>query len=306
MTYYHNSVLLKECIEKLNIKNDGIYLDCTLGGAGHSSEILKEIENGLLIGIDRDSDALKYSMDKLKGIGRNFVLAKSNFKDFNYLLDELQIDKIDGAIIDLGVSSYQLDSAERGFSYRFEADLDMRMDKSQKLDASFIVNNYTQNKLEDIFYKNAEERWAKRIAKFIVENRPIKSTSELVRIIKAAIPKAKRENKHPAKKVFQAIRIEVNNELNILEETIINIVNRLSVGGRLLVISFHSIEDRIIKNTFKNLSKSCICPKEFPICTCNKTSKVKIITNKPIYPSYKEMQFNSRSRSAKLRIAQRI
>ncbi len=305
MDYKHTSVLLDECIDKLNIKKDGVYLDLTLGGAGHSSEILKRLENGLLIGIDRDEEALKNSLDRLKAISPNFVLAKANFKDFDMILDELEIEKIDGVLMDLGVSSYQLDNVDRGFSYHTNSILDMRMDQSQKIDAQYIVNNYSEEELSRIIKEYGEENWAARIAKFIVEERPLKTTEDLVNVIKKAVPASARDNKHPARRTFQAIRIAVNDELNIIDKTIEKIVDRLNEKGRLLVISFHSLEDRIVKEKFKFLEKSCICPPEYPVCNCNKEKQVKIVTKKPIVASDKELEDNSRSRSAKLRIIEK-
>ncbi len=305
MDYNHKSVLLNECIEELNIKKDGVYLDLTVGGAGHSSEILKRIENGLLIGIDRDEEALSNSLSRLKKISPNFILAKANFKDFEVVLDELEIKKIDGVLIDLGVSSYQLDNPDRGFSFHSDSVLDMRMDQSQKKDAQYVVNNYPEEELTRIIRDYGEEKWAARIAKFIVDRRPLKTTMDLVSAIKAAVPAAARDKKHPARRTFQALRIEVNDELNIIEETIEKIVGRLSDEGRLLVISFHSLEDRIVKDSFKNMASSCICPPEYPICTCNKKSEVKIVTKKPIIASDEELEVNSRSRSAKLRIIEK-
>ncbi len=305
MDYNHKSVLLNECIDELNIKSDGVYLDLTVGGAGHSSEILKRIDNGLLIGIDRDEEALNSSLVRLKEISPNFILAKANFKDFEVVLDELEIKKIDGALIDLGVSSYQLDNPDRGFSFHSNSVLDMRMDQSQKKDAQFVVNNYSEEDLTRIIREYGEEKWAARIAQFIVDRRPLKTTQDLVDAIKAAVPAAARDKKHPARRTFQALRIEVNDELNIIEGTIEKIVGRLNDEGRLLVISFHSLEDRIVKDSYKKMASDCICPPEYPICTCDKKSEVKIVTRKPIVASDEELEVNSRSRSAKLRIIEK-
>ncbi len=305
MEYNHKSVLLDECIDKLNIKKDGIYLDLTVGGAGHSSEILKRIDNGLLIGIDRDEEALNNSLKRLKDISPNFVLAKANFKDFELILDELEIDKVDGVLMDLGVSSYQLDNPDRGFSYHNNSALDMRMDQSQKKDAQHILNNYSQDDLTRIIRNYGEEKWAARIAEFIVKKRPLRTTEELVSVIKAAVPASARDKKHPARRTFQALRIEVNDELDVIDKTIENVVGRLNNDGRLLVISFHSLEDRIVKETFKKLSSDCVCPPEYPICQCDKKSEVKILTRKPIVASDMELDNNSRSRSAKLRIIEK-
>lgn len=305
MDFNHISVLLDECIEYLNIQPNGIYLDGTLGGAGHSSEILKRLEDGLLIGMDLDDVALEYSKEKLEAIGGNFALAKGNFSNIKVLLDELEIDGLDGVLLDLGVSSYQLDTPERGFSYHEDAPLDMRMDQKQSLTAKTIVNTYSQEKLEQIIKEYGEERWAKRIAEFIVEFRPIDTTLELVDVIKKAVPAGARDDKHPAKRTFQALRIAVNGELDSIEKTIKDAVSVLNPGGRLVILTFHSLEDRIVKQTFKELERDCICPPEFPVCTCDKQKEVKILTRKPILPSYKELQFNNRSHSAKLRAVEK-
>lgn len=308
MEFIHKSVLLEETIENLNIKPDGIYLDGTLGGAGHSLEIVKRLQNGLLIGIDQDVDAIKKSTEVLSGYEDLVIIRKSNFKEFDNVLDSLSIGKLDGALLDLGVSSFQLDSGERGFSYHQDHPLDMRMDNENPLNAKIVVNTYSKEDLEDIIFKYGEERWAKRIAEFIVKERsvkPIETTFELVDVIKKAIPRSQRLDKHPGMKTFQAIRIEVNDELNIIEKTIEKIVDRLNPKGRLAIITFHSLEDRIVKNAFRYLEKDCICDPRAPICTCDKESKVKIITRKPILPSKEEVEINSRSRSAKLRVLEK-
>lgn len=308
MEFIHKSVLLEETIENLNVKPDGIYLDGTLGGAGHSLEIVKKLKNGLLIGIDQDVDAIKKSTEVLSGYEDLVIIRKSNFKEFDNVLDSLSIGKLDGALLDLGVSSFQLDSGERGFSYHQDHPLDMRMDDENPLNAKVVVNTYSKEDLEDIIFKYGEERWAKRIAEFIVKERsikPIETTFELVDVIKKAIPKSQRLDKHPGMKTFQAIRIEVNDELNIIEKTIEKIVDRLNPKGRLAIITFHSLEDRIVKNAFRYLEKDCICDPRAPICTCDKVSKVKIITKKPILPSKEEIEINSRSRSAKLRVLEK-
>ncbi len=308
MEFIHKSVLLEETIENLNVKPDGIYLDGTLGGAGHSLEIVKKLKNGLLIGIDQDVDAIKKSTEVLSGYEDLVIIRKSNFKEFDNVLDSLSIGKLDGALLDLGVSSFQLDSGERGFSYHQDHPLDMRMDDENPLNAKIVVNTYSKEDLEDIIFKYGEERWAKRIAEFIVKERsikPIETTFELVDVIKKAIPKSQRLDKHPGMKTFQAIRIEVNDELNIIEKTIEKIVDRLNPKGRLAIITFHSLEDRIVKNAFRYLEKDCICDPRAPICTCDKVSKVKIITKKPILPSKEEVEINSRSRSAKLRVLEK-
>lgn len=305
MEFKHVSVLLDESLQYLNIDPSGTYLDGTLGGAGHSSEILKRLEDGLLIGMDLDDKALEYSLEKLKAIDGNFVLAKGNFSNIKMLMEELEVDGLDGVLLDLGVSSYQLDTPERGFSYNYDAPLDMRMDQSQSLSAMTIVNTYTPEEIERILKENAEERWAKRIAEFIVEYRPIHTTFELVDVIKKAIPVGARDDKHPAKRTFQALRIAVNQELSIIEQTIKDVVELLNPGGRLVVITFHSLEDRLVKHTFKELEKSCVCPPEFPTCQCDKVSEVKILTRKPVLPSYRELEFNNRSHSAKLRAVEK-
>lgn len=308
MEFNHISVLLEESINGLNIKEDGIYLDATLGGAGHSKEIVKRLVSGKLIGIDQDEDAIKKSSQVLKDFGKKVIIRKSNFVDFDIVLDDLGIDKIDGALLDLGVSSYQLDTGERGFSYHQDFPLDMRMDQTKSIDAKYVVNNYSKEALEEIIFKYGEERWASRIAQFIVDerkNKEIATTYDLVEVIKKAIPKAQRLDKHPAIKTFQSIRIEVNDELNIIDKTITKIVNRLNKKGRLCIITFHSLEDRIVKNTFKYLEKDCICDPRAPICTCDKKSQVKIITKKPILPSDLEVNTNPRSRSAKLRVVEK-
>lgn len=306
MEFKHKPVLLKETIENLNIKPDGIYLDGTLGGGGHSLEIAKRLESGLLVGIDQDIDAINKSKEVLAPYKDKVIIRKSNFIDFDKVLDELEIDFIDGALLDLGVSSYQLDKGERGFSYHQDFPLDMRMDQSQKFNARDLVNDYPKEELERVIFEYGEERWAKRIAEFIVEERkvkPIETTFDLVDVIKKAIPKSQRMDKHPGMKTFQGIRIEVNNELNIIDKTIKKLVSRLNKGGRIGIITFHSLEDRIVKNTFKYLAKDCICDPRAPICTCDKKSEVKILTRKPITPSKEELEENSRSRSAKLRVA---
>lgn len=310
MEFRHVSVLLNECIENLNIKPDGIYVDGTLGGAGHSSQIIKRLnDKGLLIGIDQDKDALKAAGERLKDY-TNKKLVHSNFSDIDEVLNDLHIEKIDGMLMDLGVSSYQLDEAERGFSYMNDAPLDMRMDRDNDFSAYDVVNNYSEEELYKIIRNYGEEKFAKRIANFIVKKRkekPVETTFELVDIIKAAIPaRARREGPHPAKRTFQAIRIEVNKELQILNQTIEDVVERLNVGGRLAIITFHSLEDRIVKHKFRELANPCTCPKEFPICVCGKTPKVKVISRKAIEPSKEEVEKNPRSRSAKLRVIERI
>lgn len=310
MGFNHVSVLLDECIENLNIKPEGIYVDGTMGGAGHTSEIMKRLEGGLVIGIDQDTDAIAAATPRLQAIGDHFKIAHSNFSNIKEVLVQLEIPKIDGLLLDLGVSSFQLDEAERGFSYMQDGKLDMRMDQSKAFSAYDVVNTYSQQALTDIIRKYGEENWASRIATFIVEAReekPLETTFELVEVIKKAIPaKARKEGPHPAKRTFQAIRIEVNAELRIIEETIKDALSCLNKGGRIAIITFHSLEDRIVKETFRELATGCICPPEFPVCTCNNKPKGKVITRKPILPSDEEIEVNPRSRSAKLRVFEKL
>ncbi|EOU1703319.1 16S rRNA (cytosine(1402)-N(4))-methyltransferase RsmH [Clostridium perfringens] len=310
MEFKHVSVLLDECINALNIKEDGIYVDCTLGGAGHSSEIVKRLSSdGRLIGFDQDKDALKAAGERLKDY-KNVTYVHSNFYAIYDVLTDLGIDGVDGILMDLGVSSYQLDNGERGFSYMQDAPLDMRMNRENEFSAYEIVNTYSEEELYRIIKEYGEEKFAKRIAGFIVKNREeknIETTLELVEIIKAAIPaKARREGPHPAKRTFQAIRIEVNKELEIISKTILDGVKKLNKGGRMAIITFHSLEDRIVKNTFKELANPCTCPSEFPVCVCNRKPEVKLISRKPIEASKEELEFNPRSRSAKLRIIEKL
>lgn len=309
MEFKHISVLLNEVIESLNIKEDGIYVDCTLGGAGHSSEILKRLSNkGRLIGIDQDTNALEAAKEKLKNY-QNVTYVHDNFYNIDSILKELKIDKVDGILMDLGVSSYQLDTAERGFSYMKDAPLDMRMNREKGFSAYEVVNEYSASELFRIMRDYGEEKFAKRIADFIIrarEIKPIDTTLELVDIIKAAIPAKFQKGGHPAKKTFQAIRIEVNSELTILDKAVGDSINNLNEKGRISIITFHSLEDRIIKNKFKDLENPCTCPKEFPICICGKNPIVKVITKKPIEPTDEEKEINSRSKSAKLRVAEKI
>ena len=309
MEFKHVSVLLDEAIEALNIKEDGIYVDCTLGGAGHSSEILKRLSpKGLLIGIDQDTNALKAAKEKLKDY-ENVKFVHSNFSNIDNVLKELGINGVDGILMDLGVSSHQLDEAERGFSYMQDAPLDMRMNREDEFSAYDIVNGYSEEEICKIIWDYGEDKFARRIAKFIVDRRaqePITTTLQLVDIIKAAIPaKARREGPHPAKRTFQAIRIEVNKELEILESALTDSVKNLNKDGRIAVITFHSLEDRITKVTFRNLERPCTCPSEFPICVCNKKSELKVISRKAIEPSKEEVEENPRSRSAKLRVGEK-
>lgn len=312
MNFEHISVLKSECIEYLNIKKGGIYFDCTLGGAGHSYEICSKLNNtGTLIGIDQDINAINAANLKLNEF-KNVKYVNDNFSNINQICKNLNINslEVDGFLLDLGVSSHQLDEAERGFSYMHDAPLDMRMDSRNSFTAHNVVNDYSELELCEIISKYGEERWSKRIAEFIVEERKqntINTTFELVSIIKKAIPKgARKDGPHPAKRTFQAIRIEVNNELGILKNSIEKMTDLLKPFGRICVITFHSLEDRIIKNIFKELENPCICPREFPICVCGKKPKVKIITKKPVIPSEEEINTNHRARSAKLRVVEKL
>ncbi len=310
MEFKHVSVLLNECLENLAIKEDGIYVDCTLGGAGHSSHILERLsDKGMLIGIDQDTDALKAAKERLKNY-KNVKYVHNNFYNIDSILEELNVEKVDGILMDLGVSSYQLDEGERGFSYMKDAPLDMRMNRDNDFSAYDVVNKYSVDELFRIIKDYGEEKFARRIANFIVERREtknIETTLELVEIIKDAIPaKARREGPHPAKRTFQAIRIEVNGELRILNKAIEDGVKRLNKGGRMAIITFHSLEDRIVKLKFRELADPCTCPKDFPICVCGKKPTVKLVSRKAIDPSVKEVEENPRSRSAKLRVLERI
>lgn len=304
--FQHIPVLLKECIENLNIKKDGIYVDGTLGGAGHSSEIIKKLsEKGLLIGIDKDIDAIKEAKQKLKNYN-NVIYINNNHDNLKNILKDLKIDFVDGIILDLGVSSFQIDEEQRGFSYIKDSPLDMRMDKSQKLTAKIVINEYEQENLANIIYKYGEEKFSRRIAKNICqyrEQKEIKTTSQLVDIIEKSIPKNTRQKySHVAKRTFQAIRIEVNNEIEPLYNTVIDCINCLKKKGRICIITFHSIEDRIIKRSFLDSVNRCTCPKDLPYCICGNKSLGKIITKKPIIPNEEEMLLNPRSKSAKLRV----
>ena len=310
MEFKHKSILLNECVENLNIKRDGIYVDGTLGGGGHSYSILKKLNNtGLLIGIDRDSDAIAAATKKLSGFN-NFKLVHDNNSNIINVLKELNIQGIDGMLLDLGVSSYQLDEADRGFSYMHDAKLDMRMNREDKFSAYNVVNEYSEEKLSFIFKEYGEERYAKNIARNICKKRKekeIETTFELVEIIKSSMPsKALNEKQHPAKRVFQAIRIEVNEELIRLKQTIKDAVYSLNKCGRLAIISFHSLEDKIVKHTYEELEGRCTCPKDFPVCVCGCKSYGKIITKKPIVCDENELQDNPRARSAKLRVFEKI
>lgn len=311
MELQHTSVLLNETIQGLNINENGIYVDCTLGGAGHSSEICSMLsKNGVLIGIDQDEYAINRATDRLYDYECQKIIVRDNFTNIKEILNEYNINKVDGILMDLGVSSFQLDDAERGFSYNNNTRLDMRMDRRQNFSAYDVVNGYSQKELYNIIKEYGEERFASRIAKEIIEQRnvePVVSTFELVEIIKKSIPaKFRREGPHPAKRTFQGIRIEVNRELDILKNSIIDSVDVLKVGGRLNIITFHSLEDRIVKHTFKSLEDPCECPKDFPQCVCGKVPTIKIVTRKPLYPTTDDIESNPRARSAKLRIAEKI
>ncbi len=311
--FAHKSVLLDECIDGLNIKSDGTYVDGTLGGAGHSSEILKRLgENGLLVGIDQDAEAIAVATERLKGVNTkgSFKVVKTNFVNLIEACKECGVTKADGILLDLGVSSYQFDNGDRGFSYRFDAPLDMRMDRTEgSLTALDVINKYDTKDLIRIIRDYGEEKWAVRIVKMIDaarKDKPIQTTFQLVDIIKAAIPAAARKDGgHPAKRTFQAIRIEVNHELQVLEEALENAMKILAPGGRLCIITFHSLEDRIVKQYFKKAENPCECPKDFPVCVCGKKPLGKNLTSKPIVSTGTELEENSRAHSAKLRIFQR-
>ena len=310
MEFKHISVLLQECIDNLNIKPDGIYVDGTLGGAGHSGEILKRLDSGRLIGIDQDADAIAAATKRLEQIGGNFTVIRSNYAQMVPELDQIGINGVDGILLDLGVSSFQLDTPQRGFTYREEdAPLDMRMDQRQTLTAGEIVNTYSESELYRIIRDYGEDRFAKNIAKHIVQARAVQeitTTGQLNEIIKASIPqKVQKTGGHPAKRTYQAIRIECNHELDVLRDHLEEMIGILKPGGRLCVITFHSLEDRIVKTIFKKNENPCTCPHDFPVCVCGKESKGKVITRKPILPSEKELEENSRSKSAKLRVFER-
>ena len=303
MEFKHIPVLLNETIEGLNIKPDGIYVDGTIGGAGHSKKIIEKLsENGFLIGIDKDEEALNAAKENLKGY-KNLKLIHGNHDNIKEILEKIEIDKVDGILLDLGVSSYQLDEKSRGFSYIGNDKLDMRMDKSQKLSAYEVVNRYKEEKLADLIYKYGEERYSRRIAKNICiarKNKPIETTKELADIIEKSVPFSK--DGHPAKRTFQAIRIEVNNEIEPLYNTVLDCINLLKNGGRLCIITFHSLEDRAVKEAYKDAEGKCTCPKDLPYCVCGAKTLGKIINKKPIEASKEELEINSRAKSAKLRI----
>ncbi len=310
MAFEHTSVLLEETIEGLCIKPEGIYVDGTLGGGGHSERVAEKLgEAGRLVGIDQDEAAIHAAQERLSGFGDKVTVVRSNYRNTKEILSGLGITKIDGMMLDLGVSSYQLDTCERGFSYRFDAPLDMRMDERQSLTARDIVNHYDEKELYRIIKEYGEDKFAKNIARHIVMARqkaPLETTGELNEVIKAAIPARMRaEGGHPSKRTFQAVRIECNRELEVLKESLEDLIELLNPGGRLCIITFHSLEDRIVKTAFKQAANPCTCPPGFPVCVCGKVSKGKVITGRPIVPGEKEQKENSRSKSAKLRIFER-
>lgn len=307
MEFNHVSVLLKECIEGLHIDPDGIYVDGTLGGAGHGREVCRRLsENGRFVGIDQDDAAIRTSTERLSEFGSRVTIVKSNYVHMKNVLKDLEIKKVDGILLDLGVSSYQLDTKDRGFSYMADAPLDMRMDQSQIMTAKDIVNSYDEQKLYEVIKVYGEERFARSIARNIVQkrqNKEIRTTGELVEIIRSSMPaKAKNGKGHPAKRTFQAIRIECNHELEVLQDSLEDMVSLLNHKGRLCIITFHSLEDRIVKNFFRKMENPCTCPPDFPVCVCGKKPEGKVITRKPILPGAEELKINNRSKSAKLRI----
>lgn len=310
MEFAHTSVLLEETIEGLHIRPDGVYVDGTLGGAGHSYEICRRLSGaGRLIGIDQDGDAIEAAKERLREYEDRVTVVRSNYQDMPAVLRDLGIRSVDGILLDLGVSSYQLDTVERGFTYKEDAPLDMRMDQRQEKTARDIVNGYTEEELCRILWDYGEERFARNIARRIVQARqekPVETTGELNEIIRKAIPaKARTSGGHPGKRTFQAIRIELNRELEVLEESLNGMIDLLDDGGRICVITFHSLEDRIVKNIFRKNEDPCICPKEFPVCVCGRKPKGRVVTRKPILPGDREKEHNKRSRSAKLRIFER-
>ena len=309
MEFNHYSVLLKETIDNLNLKPNGIYMDGTLGGAGHAFHVCSKLGgDGHFYGIDQDKDAIEAASKRLEPFGDKVTIIRSNYCHAVERLAELGVTKVDGIVLDLGVSSYQLDTIERGFSYKYDTGLDMRMDDRQSLTAKEIVNEYPEMELFRIIRDYGEDQFAKNIAKHIVRARseaPIETTGQLNEIIKAAIPAKMRQNGHPSKKTFQAIRIECNHELDVLKDSLEGFIDLLNPGGRLCIITFHSLEDRIVKSAFKKAENPCICPPSFPVCTCGQVSKGKVISKKPILPSEQELEENSRSKSAKLRVFER-
>lgn len=310
MAFKHKSVLLEETVDGLAIKPDGIYVDGTLGGGGHAFEVCSRLnEQGRFIGIDQDAAAIEAASERLRDFGEKVTIIRSNYCEMKSRLHEIGVDKVDGIVIDLGVSSYQLDTAERGFSYRVDAPLDMRMDQRQQLTAREIVNTYSEADLFRVIRDYGEDKFAKNIAKHIVIERqkaPIETTGQLNEIIRHAIPmKFQKTAGHPSKRTFQAIRIELNRELDVLRESLDDMIEMLNPGGKICIITFHSLEDRIVKSAFRKNENPCICPSHFPVCVCGNVSKGKVITRKPILPSEEELEYNSRSKSAKLRIFER-
>ena len=310
MEFVHYSVMRDECIDALNINPDGVYVDCTLGGAGHSREIAKRLEGGLLIGIDRDREAIETARERLREFGDRVMLVNDNFSNIKNILQDAGVFTADGILFDLGVSSYQLDNAERGFTYRFDAPLDMRMSQDDYLTAREVVNTYSREELSRIIYGYGEEKYANKIANAICrarENAPIETTFELNDIIKSVFPPSERYGeKHPSKRTYQAIRIEVNGELKILEDTMRDAVDCLNPSGRLAVMTFHSLEDRIVKTTLKDLATGCTCNKNIPVCVCGRREKIKLVTRKPITANAQELCENNRSKPAKLRVAEKL
>lgn len=310
MAFQHTSVLLHETVDGLNIRPDGIYVDATLGGGGHAFQVCSRLDSkGRFIGIDQDAAAIEAASARLSVFGEKVTIIRSNYCDMKARLQEIGIDKVDGIMIDLGVSSYQLDTADRGFSYRMDAPLDMRMDQRQTMTAKDIINTYSEMELFHVIRDYGEDRFAKNIAKHIVAERqksPIETTGQLVEIIRQSIPmKVQKTTGHPAKRTFQAIRIELNRELDVLKDTLDDMIDLLNPGGRLCVITFHSLEDRIVKSNFRRNENPCTCPSDFPVCVCGKVSKGRVVTRKPILPGEEELEVNSRSKSAKLRIFER-
>ncbi len=310
MAFKHTSVLLHETVEGLNVRPDGTYVDATLGGGGHAYEVCSRLnDKGRFIGIDQDAAAIEAAGERLAGFGEKVTIIRSNYRDMKPQLHKRGIDSVDGIVLDLGVSSYQLDTAERGFSYRADSPLDMRMDQRQKMTARDIVNDYSEAELYRVIRDYGEDRFAKNIAKHIVSERekgPIETTGQLNEIIRRAIPmKIQKTSGHPSKRTFQAIRIELNGELDVLRDSLDDMIDMLNPGGRICIITFHSLEDRIVKSAFRKNEDPCICPANFPVCVCGRTSKGKVVTRKPILPSQEELASNSRSKSAKLRIFER-
>ncbi|MBR6633903.1 MAG: 16S rRNA (cytosine(1402)-N(4))-methyltransferase RsmH [Clostridia bacterium] len=307
--FKHYSVMLHETVDMLSVREDGIYVDCTLGGGGHSSEIAKKLKSGRLICIDRDADAIEAGKKRLAEYADRVTFVNDNFKNIKYILEDLNIDGVDGITADLGVSSYQLDTAERGFSYHYDAPLDMRMNRSDALTARKVVNEYTEKELFRVISEYGEEKFASRIARAIVQRREekeIETTFELVDVIKSAVPKASQIDKHPARRTFQAIRIEVNDEIGMLKGAIEAMIDSLAPKGRIAIITFHSLEDRAVKEVFQSKIKGCVCPPNFPVCVCGFKPELELLNKKPVTADTGELDENNRSRSAKLRGAQRL